>query len=95
MKLWNQILINLVVASVTGSVVFAFCMTYVVGDTNSNTKDISYLKEEVNVEIQERKFSDSQLESHLQQNSDLMKASIEQSAQLIALIKAENQVRPN
>ena len=91
----KNILINLVVALVTGSLVFAFTMLTVVTTVNSTVKDNAYTAKALQAEIDERKWADGQLETHLSQNSDLMRVQIEQCTQLIALLKVQNQLLRN
>ena len=91
----KNVLINLIVALVTGSLVFAFTKMSVISTVSANTKDNAYTQKAVEKEADERKWADAQIESHLAQNSDLMKVQIEQCTQLIALLRVQNQLNRN
>lgn len=56
----KNILINIVVAAISGAVVFAFTMTSVVGEVHSDTKDIEYLHQE-NAEIKIQQVRDEDI----------------------------------
>lgn len=91
-NIW-QLILSGVVCGLLGSLITALSFqTTIVGELNGNLKDVSYIKQQIDNEINERKFSDSQLEAHLGQLTDLIGKQTDQNSQLIALIRAQYQL---
>lgn len=88
----KSILINIIVAAVTGSVVFAVTMTSVVKQVTLNTRDIQYGKE-VDLALRadldtERKRNDERIFQVVQ----LVQRQIDQNKEFITLLRVKNNV---
>lgn len=90
----RNILINLVVAAVTGSIVFAVTMTSVVKQVTLNTRDIQY-NQQVDMGLRadldtERKRNDERIFQVVQ----LVQRQIDQNKEFIILLRVQNRVPP-
>lgn len=90
----KNILVNIIVATVTGSVVFAVTMTSVVKQVTLNTRDIQYAKE-VDLALRadldtERKRNDERIFQVVQ----LVERQIDQNKEFISALRARNNFPP-
>jgi len=87
-KIWNMLL-----CGVAGTLLgWTASTSLVIAQVNRHDVEIDDVKSTVSTETSDRKFSDEQLEAHIGQLSDEQRALIENTTQLIALIKVQNQL---
>lgn len=91
----KNILINLVVAAVTGSVVFGVTMASVVSQVKANTIDIGYLKQadqqqRDNIDADRKDFT-----ARMAAISSLIEKQVQASQELITMIKMQQTQKVN
>jgi len=87
----RNVLVNVIVAAVTGAIVFAFTMTSVVGQVNSNRKDVLFLTDAVK-DIKAQELADrNDFTSRMTSIAALVQEQTRQSGELIVLLKIQQQ----
>lgn len=88
----KNILINVIVASVTGAIVFAVTMTAVVKQVNISANEIEHLRA-ATVSIRTDLAAERQrTDNRIFELAKLMTAQLEQNRELITLIKVQNRI---